>query len=105
MLVGTPRRRNFSLNSQREAPQGSQWEQLTPGSAAGDLKRGNTEGSIYATNNTGQSIYPVILLYRQTLVSGDDGISMILSVHPSSELRTISSTTYHPHLSCTRLKP
>lgn len=38
MLVGTPRRRNFSLNSQREAPQGSHQEQLTPGSAAGDLK-------------------------------------------------------------------
>lgn len=37
-------------------------------------------------NNTGLSIYKAILLYKQTLVSGDDGISMICSVHPSSKL-------------------
>lgn len=30
---------------------------------------------------------------------------MILSVHPGSKPRTISSTTYHPHLSCMRLNP
>lgn len=86
VLVGTPRRRNFSLNSQREASQVSHREQLTLGSHTGDLKRGNTKEGIYATNDTGLSIYKVILLYKQTPVSGDDGISMILSVHPSSKL-------------------
>ena len=42
VLLGTPRRRNFSLNSQHEASQGSHQEQLTLGSQAGDLKQGNT---------------------------------------------------------------
>lgn len=86
MLVGIPRRRTFSLSSQCEASQGSHQERLTLGSQAGDLKRGNTEEGIYATNDTGLSIYKVILLYKQTPVSGDDRISMILSVHPSSKL-------------------
>ena len=93
VLVGTPRSRNFSLNSQREASQGSRQEQPTLGSHTGDLKQGNTEEGIYATNDTGLSIYKVILLYKQAPVSGDDGISMILSAHPSSKLRTISPNT------------
>lgn len=41
-LVGILRRRNFSLNSQREASQGFHQEQLTLGSHTGDLKQGNT---------------------------------------------------------------
>lgn len=86
VLVGTLRRRSSRLSSQREASQGSHQEHLTLGSHAGDLKQGNTQEDISAMNNTGLSIYKVILLYKQTPVSGDGRISMILSVHPSSKL-------------------
>lgn len=81
-VVGTLRRRSFSLNSQRETSQGSHLEHLRLSRRR--LEQGN--GRICALKDTGLSTHRVILLYKQAPASGIDRISMILSIHPSSKL-------------------
>lgn len=71
----------LSLFSQRKTSQGSHPEHLRQPQRSLSQEMHQKD-----LNNTGPSTHREILLYKQAPASGDDRISMILSVHTSSKL-------------------